>query len=95
MSSRADSVESASRWHGGWSNGGPATFCSWTHTAAAADFVANLDPLAGPGRRAAAVLALESLGARVETAAIDVAVEGPLERCLDERRARASRRSAG
>ena len=40
------------------------------------------------GRRAAAVAALVSLGAEVETAAIDVAIEGALEGCLERRRVR-------
>jgi short-subunit dehydrogenase/acyl carrier protein len=40
------------------------------------------------GRRVAAVVALEAMGARVETAAIDVAAEGILEGCLEARRAR-------
>ena len=38
------------------------------------------------------VAALEALGASVETAAVDVAVEGPLERCLDGTRASAASR---
>ena len=40
------------------------------------------------GRRAAAVAALVSLGAEVETAAIDVTIEGELEGCLERRRLR-------
>jgi acyl transferase domain-containing protein len=47
----------------------------------------DLDPDSGAGRRVAAVAALESLGVKVETAAIDVAVEGEVERCLEARRA--------
>jgi myxalamid-type polyketide synthase MxaE and MxaD len=49
---------------------------------------AVVDPATSSGRRIAAVLELEVLGARVETAALDVAIEGPLERCLGARRAR-------
>jgi acyl transferase domain-containing protein len=45
----------------------------------------GLDPRSGAGRRAGAIAALESLGASVELAAIDVAIAGTLERCLAAR----------
>lgn len=48
----------------------------------------SLDPVSAEGRRAARVLALEVAGAKVETAAIDVAAEGALDRVLDARAAR-------
>ena len=49
---------------------------------------AGIDPGSPAGRRLAALAALEASGAKVEAAAVDVAVEGPLERCLEARRAR-------
>lgn len=54
-----------------------------------------LDPASGPGHRVAAIAALEALGADVETAAIDVAVEGELECCLEARRARGAPQVCG
>ena len=55
---------------------------------AARDIGTDPDPGSPAGRRAAEVAALVSLGAEVETAAIDVAIEGELEGCLERRRAR-------
>jgi acyl transferase domain-containing protein/acyl carrier protein len=48
---------------------------------------ATLDPACAAGRRVAAVQALETQGATVEIAAIDVADGEALARCLDARRA--------
>jgi acyl transferase domain-containing protein len=48
----------------------------------------NLDPATTLGRRTRAVLCLEELGAEVETAAIDIAVDGQLEGCLQSRHSR-------
>jgi myxalamid-type polyketide synthase MxaE and MxaD len=48
----------------------------------------GLDPGTRPGRLASALAALESRGARIETAAVDVSLEGPLERCLEARASR-------
>ena len=54
----------------------------------ARDVWATLDPGSPAGRRCAAVAALEAKGAAVEVAAIDVAVEGLLERLLQAREVR-------
>ncbi len=48
----------------------------------------ELEAGSAAARRAAAVAALEAQGARVETAALDVAAEGPLEALLAARRGR-------
>ena len=45
----------------------------------------TLAPESAAARRVAAIASIEALGASIETAAIDVAVEGPLERCLQAR----------
>jgi acyl transferase domain-containing protein len=49
------------------------------------DAWAQLEPDSAAARRGRAVVALEALGARVETAAVDVAADGVLERCLQRR----------
>jgi acyl transferase domain-containing protein/acyl carrier protein len=62
---------------------------------AARDIRSDADPDSAAGRRAAAVATLKSLGAEVETAAIDIAIEGQLEKCLERRRARCAPPIAG
>ena len=52
------------------------------------DSWAGFDPASKESQKIAAILDLESRGADVETAAIDIAIEGQLERCLEERRLR-------
>jgi KR domain len=47
----------------------------------------GLDPASPAGRRVPAVKVLEAAGAEVEVASVDVALEGPLEQCLESRRA--------
>ena len=48
----------------------------------------GLDPATTLGRRTRAIVSLEELGAEVETVALNIAVDGELERCLQSRRAR-------
>jgi acyl transferase domain-containing protein/acyl carrier protein len=62
---------------------------------AASDIRSDSDPDTTAARRAAAVATLKSLGAEVETAAIDIAIEGQLEECLEKRRARGAPAIAG
>ena len=82
-------AESALPWQAGWPNAERATCSLWAarHCRPATLGLVS-DPASKEGQKIAAILDLEFRGADVETAAIDISIEGQLECCLEERRLR-------